>query len=376
MSASSLNMLAGSSEPVKEGFLDIHRVSCEFKPQISLGDRIAARFGASVETRSVQAVDCVTLRIRRGETLGLVGESGCGKSTLGRMAAGILTPSSGSVLLDGQPVNSNGVKTTTRVQTVFQDPFASLDPRMKVGAAVAEGPVAHGIVTAKESADYVASWFNDVGLDASFADRYPHQFSGGQRQRIAIARALAMKPELLICDEPVASLDVSIQAQIINLLLDLRGRLGLTCLFISHDLSVVKHVSEQLAVMYLGRIVEQGDAQVLFEKPAHPYTRGLLSSVPRLIIDEEDIARFQPIGGELPSPLSPPPGCHFAPRCGWRHERCTVEKPTLSSVVQPINLISSKAVQPVHVDSKLALVDPSRLSMCHFSDKVVQEGTR
>ncbi len=355
-----------------EPFLQVRGVSCEFKPQVSLGDRIAARLGANVETRSVKAVDSVSLQIHRGETLGLVGESGCGKSTLGRMAAGILAPTAGEVLLDGKAVRFNGIKTTTRVQTVFQDPFASLDPRMKVGAAVSEGPVAHGLITTKESRDYVAYWFNEVGLDSSFVDRYPHQFSGGQRQRIAIARALAMKPELLICDEPVASLDVSIQAQIINLLLDLRERLQLTCLFISHDLSVVKHVSEQLAVMYLGRIVEKGDSAALFNRPAHPYTRGLLSSVPRLMIDDEDIARFIPIGGELPSPLSPPPGCHFAPRCEWSDDRCMSDIPKLLPVLEPTesqeeNLATSSpgtSTPPVH--------SSIRQSMCHFSAQVFQ----
>lgn len=361
---------SGGSEP----FLEVHTVSCEFKPQVSLGDRIAASLGANVETRSVKAVDAVTLRIHRGETLGLVGESGCGKSTLGRMAAGILTPTEGHVLLDGQPVNVNGVKTTTRVQTVFQDPFASLDPRMKVGAAVAEGPVAHGLVTAKESSEYVAHWFNEVGLDSSFVERYPHQFSGGQRQRIAIARALAMKPELLICDEPVASLDVSIQAQIINLLLDLRERLQLTCLFISHDLSVVKHVSEQLAVMYLGRIVEQGDTASVFEQPAHPYTRGLLSSIPRLMIDDDDIARFIPIAGELPSPLSPPPGCHFAPRCEWRHEQCVTDTPELLPVLEPVSSGQDNPAQLSHVASTLTGNTSTRQSMCHFSAQVLRDG--
>lgn len=371
MGASSHSMHHESRQPLEDRYLEIRDVSCEFKPHITLGDRIAASFGANVETRSVRAVDSVTLTIRRGETLGLVGESGCGKSTLGRMAAGILTPTSGHVLLDGQAVNVDGIKTTTRVQTVFQDPFASLDPRMKVGAAVAEGPIAHGLVTAKDAGKYVAAWFDDVGLDASFVDRYPHQFSGGQRQRIAIARALAMQPELLICDEPVASLDVSIQAQIINLLLDLRRRLDLTCLFISHDLSVVKHVSEQLAVMYLGRIVEQGDAQELFEQPAHPYTRGLLSSVPRLMIEDDDIARFQPIGGELPSPLSPPPGCHFAPRCRWRHEQCVEQKPLLKPVAQNLQTRHDNESDSSSDQTELSHRSTIRLSMCHFSDQVL-----
>ena len=310
-------------------FLQLDGVTREFAPNLSAGDKLAARLGANVETRTLVAVDAVDLHVRRGETLGLVGESGCGKSTLGRLAAGILAPTRGTVTLDGMPVRADGSKLVTRVQTVFQDPFASLDPRMKVGAAVSEGPVAHGLTTKREARGYGAEWFERVGLDAGFVDRYPHQFSGGQRQRIAIARALAMRPDVLICDEPVASLDVSIQAQVINLFLELRRELGLTCLFISHDLSVVRHVSDRLAVMYLGRVVEEGDAGALFDAPAHPYTRGLLDSVPRLELYREAVVAAEPISGELPSPLSPPPGCHFAPRCGWAEPRCREAVPAL-----------------------------------------------
>ena len=256
------------------GFLRINDVSRIFKPHLTIGEKIAALLGQSIETRPVQAVNNVSLKIAQGETLGLVGESGCGKSTLGRVAAGILPPSSGEVWLDGMPVMIEGKKSTTRVQTVFQDPYASLDPRMKVGRAVAEGPIAHGLITKKsEAISYVASWFSRVGLDPEVADRYPHQFSGGQRQRVAIARALAMQPDLLICDEPVASLDVSIQAQIINLFLELRRDLGLTCLFISHDLSVVRHVSDRMAVMYLGRIVELGNTEKIFLQRDIPSVR-------------------------------------------------------------------------------------------------------
>ena len=236
-------------------FLSIDNVSRLFGPNLSTGEKIAAKLGGKVETRAVRAVSEVSLTVRKGETLGLVGESGCGKSTLGRLIAGILAPTSGTVLLDGAPVMLDGRKVTTRVQTVFQDPFASLDPRMKVGDTVSEGPIAYGLTTKADAKGYVANWFERVGLDPVWVDRYPHQFSGGQRQRVAIARALAMQPDVLICDEPVASLDVSIQAQIINLFLELTQDLNLTCVFISHDLSVIQHVSDRVAVMYLGRIV-------------------------------------------------------------------------------------------------------------------------
>jgi peptide/nickel transport system ATP-binding protein len=265
--------------------LELRAVSKRFRRTLSLGDRVAARLGAAVETREVRAVESVSLSVARGETLGLVGESGCGKSTLGRIAAGILPPSEGEALLEGRPVMSPGRrphKLTTRVQTVFQDPFASLNPRRRVGDIVAEGPLTHRLVDRAMSRAYVADWLQRVGLDPSYADRYPHQFSGGQRQRIAVARALAMKPDLLICDEPVASLDVSIQAQVLNLFLELRRALNLTALFISHDLGVVRHVSDRMAIMYLGRIVELGPTEAIYAQPKHPYTQALLASVPRL----------------------------------------------------------------------------------------------
>ncbi len=328
-------------------YLTIDHVSRHFAPHLTLGEKIAARLGADVETRAVQAVTDVSVTVPRGRTLGLVGESGCGKSTLGRVISGILPPSAGTVLLDGKPVMTGGNKTTTRVQMVFQDPFASLDPRMKVGEAVAEGPVAHGLSTRAKARDYVAGWFARVGLDPALADRYPHQFSGGQRQRIAIARALAMQPDLLICDEPVASLDVSIQAQIINLFLDLRRDLGLTCVFISHDLSVVRHVCDRMAVMYLGCIVEEGATETVFNDPAHPYTRSLLASVPELVLDADDLVQFVPIEGEVPSPHAPPPGCHFNPRCPFAKDICRTEKPQL---------------KPLTAD---------RFAACHFAEEIL-----
>jgi oligopeptide/dipeptide ABC transporter ATP-binding protein len=312
--------------------ITVDNVSKLFRPRRTFGERIAAGLGSPVESRTVHAVDRVSLTIAKGEVLGLVGESGCGKSTLGRVIAGILPPTSGTALLDGAPVMGGGrrpVKTTTRIQVVFQDPFGSLDPRIRIGETIAEGPVAHGLVPKAEASACARGWLDRVGLPADAADRFPHQFSGGQRQRIAIARALAMQPD--VCDEPVASLDVSIQAQIVNLFLKLRRELGLTMLFISHDLGIVRHVSDRIAVMYLGRIVETGPTEAIYATPRHPYTRALLDSVPKLVTNAEEIVSFRPIAGELPSPLSPPPGCHFHLRCPHAAARCRAEAPVLAS---------------------------------------------
>jgi oligopeptide/dipeptide ABC transporter ATP-binding protein len=315
--------------------VEVEDVSKLFAPRLTVGEKIAAKLGSPVDTRTVHALDHVSLTIDAGEVVGLVGESGCGKSTLGRVIAGILPPTSGSARIAGAPVMVGGrppVKRTTKVQMVFQDPFASLDPRMRVGQAIAEGPVAHGFVRGNDAAAYVAKWLEAVGLDPDFASRFPHQFSGGQRQRIAIARALAMQPDVIVCDEPVASLDVSIQAQIINLLLKLRRELGLTMLFISHDLGVVRHVSDRVAIMYLGRIVELGEGRRTYERPLHPYTRALLDSVPKLVLAGDEIVSFKAIRGELPSALSPPPGCHFHLRCPHAVDRCRAEVPALRDI--------------------------------------------
>jgi peptide/nickel transport system ATP-binding protein len=310
-------------------FISLERVSKRFAPTVTLGERIAARFGAPVETRAVQAVDRVSLTIDKGEVLGLVGESGCGKSTLGRIVAGIHAPSDGTMAIDGAPVMAGHppAKVTTRVQMIFQDPFASLDPRMRIEDILAEGPIAHGLCRRADAGREVASWLQTVGLSPDAATRFPHQFSGGQRQRIAIARALAMQPDVLVCDEPVASLDVSIQAQIINLLLTLKGQYRLTMLFISHDLGLVRHLSDRVAIMYLGRIVELGPTDAIYRTPRHHYTRALLDSVPKLVTGEDDDVTFRPIAGELPSPLSPPSGCHFHLRCPAGTARCAAEVP-------------------------------------------------
>jgi oligopeptide/dipeptide ABC transporter ATP-binding protein len=331
-------------------FVEVADISKLFTPWLSVGGRIAAGLGGAVETRSVHAVDRISLGIGEGEVLGLVGESGCGKSTLGRIIAGIMPPTSGAVRVAGEPVMSTGrkpSKRTTRVQMVFQDPFASLDPRMRIGETIAEGPMAHGLVDRVGAASYVQRWLDAVGLEPGFASRFPHQFSGGQRQRVAIARALAMQPDVLICDEPVASLDVSIQAQIINLFLKLRRELRLTMLFISHDLGVVRHVADRTAIMYLGRIVEVGETQSVYRTPGHPYTRGLLDSVPKLVLADDESVTFRPIQGELPSPLSPPAGCHFHPRCPIAVAGCKVEPPELREAVSASRRVACHLAPPV-----------------------------
>jgi oligopeptide/dipeptide ABC transporter ATP-binding protein len=308
--------------------VSLEGVSKVFGKRATLTQRIGMALGHGEEPARLRAVQDVDLSLQAGEALGLVGESGCGKSTLGRVVAGIHAPSSGSARIGGQAPMAHGHKATTRVQMVFQDPFASLDPRMRVGQAIAEGPVAHGLTTSTGARDYVARWLDQVGLPRDYLDRFPHQMSGGQRQRIAIARALAMQPDVLVCDEPVASLDVSIQAQIVNLFLKLRRELRLTMLFISHDLAVVRHLCDRVAIMYLGRIVEIGPAAQVYAAPRHPYTQALLDSVPKLTLDPESVS-FKPIKGELPSPLRPPPGCPFHARCPKATERCVAERPAL-----------------------------------------------
>ncbi|CDZ59521.1 ABC transporter family protein [Neorhizobium galegae bv. orientalis] len=271
--------------PLGSPYLVIDNAMKRFEKPAGLFRNLAIKSGISQPLPVVQAVDGVSITLKRGEVLGLVGESGSGKSTLGRMAAGIAVPTAGTIRLNGKPVMSDGRnarKITTRIQTIFQDPFASLNGRMRIGDIIAEGPLAHKLVTRAEAPVYVKEWLAAVGLDPTFANRFPHQFSGGQRQRIAIARALAMQPDVIVCDEPVASLDVSIQAQIINLLIRLRAELDLSLLFISHDLSVVRHLCDRVAIMYRGRIVEEGVASTIYADPQHDYTKRLLAAVPVL----------------------------------------------------------------------------------------------
>ena len=281
----------------------------------------------------VQAVRGVDLVVREGETVGIVGESGCGKSTLGRCILRLIEPTEGTVRFDGTDLSTLRRAEMRRMrramQIIFQDPYASLNPRMRVGAIVGEGLAVHGLANGAERRERVLELLAQVGLREDVYDRYPHEFSGGQRQRIGIARALALGPRFIVCDEPVSALDVSIQAQIVNLLQDLQARLGLAYLFIAHDLRVVEHISHRVAIMYLGRIVEIAPRDEIYERPRHPYTRALLSAVPEPVPGKaRERVRLE---GDVPSPISPPSGCAFHPRCAYARDVCRRVDPKLET---------------------------------------------
>jgi|TARA_R110002072_G_scaffold4706_17_gene32938 peptide/nickel transport system ATP-binding protein len=325
--------------------IEIRDISKRFTKKLDLAEKLARLMGADLEEETVHAVDQVSFSIQQGDVVGLVGESGCGKSTLGRVVAGVHAPSDGQLLYRGKAIDAlaraEAKAFKLKVQMIFQDPYASLNPRLRVNEIVGEAPRFHGIWSNHDFAEKLEKTLLRVGLDPSFQRRYPHQFSGGQRQRIGIARALAVDPDFIVCDEAVAALDVSIQAQVLNLFMDLREELNLTYLFISHDLGVVRHISDQVVIMYLGRVVESAPTDELFAAPNHPYTQALLEEVPSI---EARHRNFTTIKGEIPSPLHPPRGCHFHPRCPHAMDRCRQEMPQLKEIA------------------------PDRRSACHLND--------
>ena len=306
--------------------LEVHNLKVHFPVQHGLFGRVRAH---------VKAVDDVSLQLAAGETLGLVGESGCGKTTLGRAIIRLLEPTAGRVLFEGEDISQlSGEALRARrrqFQMIFQDPYGSLNPRMTVSQIIGEAIDIHGLAdsTAARRAR-ISDLLRAVGLDPAYHERYPHEFSGGQRQRIGIARALAVEPKLIVCDEPVSALDVSVQAQIVNLLMDLQQQHGLAYLFIAHDLAVVEHISHRIMVMYLGRAVEVAEAKQLVRAPRHPYTKALLSAVP--VVDPDSKRQRIMLPGDVPSPIAPPPGCTFHPRCPVKEARCEQEIPALREV--------------------------------------------
>ena len=282
--------------------------------------------------RTLKAVDNVSLTIAKGETLGLVGESGCGKTTCGRTILKLYPPTSGQIFFDGVDVShikgKGLLNFKKRAQMIFQDPYSSLDPRMTIAEIISEGMTVHNHLSNQEKQEKVNELLGKVGLTEDYANRFAHELSGGQRQRIGIARALAVEPEFIVCDEPISALDVSIQAQIINLLIKLQKENHLTYLFISHDLSVVRHISDRVGIMYLGSMVELGSSQAIFGQPLHPYTKALISAIPEADPDSEKTRKRIPLEGEVPSPIDPPSGCKFRPRCAYATDKCAQEIPT------------------------------------------------
>jgi peptide/nickel transport system ATP-binding protein len=325
--------------------LELQGLTKHFVASTDLAGRIGRWFGSSRGEELVHAVEEVDLQVVQGTVVALVGESGCGKSTLGRLAAGLLEPSRGTRFWKGEDTTriQGAALRALRlsIQMIFQDPYASLNPRLRVTELVGEAPVVHGLIERSLKAQYVAEMLAKVGLDGNLQLGFAHQFSGGQRARIGIARALAVRPEFLVCDEALAALDVSIQAQILNLFMRLKSELDLTYLFISHDLAVVRHIADQVLIMYLGRVVESAPADELFAAPNHPYAQGLLALAPSLEVKKRSYAAIQ---GELPSPLRPPAGCAFHPRCPEAMPRCAREVPRLKRIA------------------------PGRLSACHLND--------